>query len=134
MWRLSPTRRTESNFTRARLFMACWNVTASAEDELIFQLRSRTLTLDALKDVIQRALSCPAEDATRFVFDLSAVDEMESCYSVICALFIHFAIQVENRCRVIGLSPRLAEVFAFLLKRVDCIKLEKNQHPTSVAA
>ena len=123
MWRLSPMRRTESSFTRARLFMACWNVTASVENELVFQLRSRVLTLDALKDVVERALSCPPGDATRFVFDLSGVDEMESCYSLICALFIHFATQVGNRCRITGLRPRLREVIAFFL-----------QQPTGIAA
>lgn len=114
--------------------MACWNVTASTEDELVFQLRGHTLTRKALSDVLERVLRCPNRDATRFVFDLSGVDEIESCYSVICALFIRFATQVGNRCRITGLRPRLAEVIAFFLNRADCIKLESIQQPASAAA
>ena len=124
----------EWTYARARLFMACWNVTASSDDEFIFQLRGCTLTLRAVSDVMERALRCPGGDVNRFVFDLSGVDEIESCYSVICALFIRFATQFGKRCRITGLSPRLAEVLAFFLKRVDCIKLESGRQPNSVAA
>jgi hypothetical protein len=132
MWRATLRPGTESICTRARLFMACWNVTASAEDELRFQLRDRTLTLLALNDVMDRAVRCAARDGTRFEFDLSGVDEMESCYSVISARFIRFACQVRRRCRITGLNPRLADILAFFLRRVGCIQLELARPPASV--
>lgn len=132
MWRTRLRPRTESIHARARLFMACWNVTASAEDELRFHLRDRTLTLGALNDVMDRAVRCAAQDRTRFVFDLTGVDEMESCYSVISARFIRFACQVGRRFRITGLNPRLAEILAFFLRRVGCIQLEPARQPISV--
>lgn len=114
----------ERNDDQARLFMLCWEVIASADDELRFQCRHQTLTLDALKDIMDRAAPCATGPRTRFVFDLSGVVQMESCYSVICALFICFARRLGSRCRIAGLNARLAAIFAFFLRRVGCIELE----------
>jgi hypothetical protein len=133
MWRAILRPGTESTDARARLFMACWDVTVSAEDEFRLHLRNRTLTRVALNDVMERAVRCTAGDPTRFVFDLSGVDEMESCYSVICALFIRFACQLGKRCRITGLNPKLAAVLTFFLRSVSCIKLELAGQPARVA-
>ena len=110
--------------TQARLFMACWDVIASTEDELRFRLRKQTLTLHALNDVLERAAACDSKPGIQYVFDLSSACDMDSCFSVICALFVRFVSQVGQRCRITGLNPRLAEIMAFFFRKVSCVELE----------
>src|SRR5262245_29966747 len=109
---------------QARSFMACWDITASDTGELHLCLRERTLTVLALSNAMQRAAQGTVGPRTRFVFDLSGVDDMGSNCSVICALFIHFVRQVGKGCRIVGLNPRLAAVMGFFLRPFGCIELE----------
>ena len=131
MWLARPRSNRESTMAQARLFLACWDVLASTEGELRFRLRERTLTQQALNAVMERAVGCVDGAGTRVVFDLSGVDEMESCYSVICALFIRFACRIRKRYRITGLQPRLADVMGFFFRRAGCVEVER---PAAAAA
>ncbi len=133
MWRVEWIRGRDSTDARARRFMDRWDVVASADDELRFQPRGRILTLAALHDAMERVVPCSSGCDTRIVFDLSGVEEIESCYSVICAHFIRFAVRVGRRCRITGLNPRLAGIVAFFLRHVGLVELEPAQ-PSAAAA
>ena len=124
MLQVRPFRRKRSIIAQAQMFMARWDVTSSSEDELRFYLRDRTLTHCALNDAMERVVRCTAGGRTRFVFDLSGVIEMESCYSVISALFIRFARQVGKQCQITGLHPRFADVMAYFFRRAGRAEFE----------
>ena len=122
MWRNGWLGKKDRSGARSSLFLARWEVTASSEGELVFRLRDRVLTLDALNDLFVRVSQCAARGKTRVEFDFSGVADMESCYSVICAMFIRFVRQVGTRCRVVGLNAKLQEVMAFFLDRVGWVE------------
>lgn len=124
MWAALTGRSSARHDTPSAAGSARWSVTNPSTHELRFQLRDRRLTRLAMCDAADRAAGWAIDPATRFVFDLSDVQEIESCCSIICALFIRVARGRQHPCRIIGLNPRVAMILAFLFRRVRCVVLE----------
>lgn len=124
MWQRVLSQGRTSRIKEAQDFLACWEITVLDGGDLRFLLRGSTLNLPVLEDLLARLASCDALAGTQFVFDLSHADEMDSCYSVICAFFVRFVALAGERCRIVGLRPGLLDVFGFFLRGVTCIEME----------
>lgn len=109
------------------LFLDRWQMKATADGALQIKPAGPTLSHTDLCDLVQRLRHAPSTRGMTIVFDFSAIEAIESPWTLVFALLIDFHKRAGGPCQVSSLRGQPADVASIVLSGLELSKLRSER-------